>query len=76
MTNSVLRTAFENIAGHLSNLEVMKELVEEIEKHNDSTENTIKALEEKCENTEITLRTDIRILINECQHLQSRMASK
>ena len=76
MTDSVIKTAFENVAGHLSNLEIMRELVEEIEKDTDSIENAIKVLEEKCENTEITLRTDMRILINECRHLQSRMASE
>ncbi len=76
MTDSVLKTAFNNVAGHLSNLEIMGELVLEIEKQNTSFETIITALEEQCENAEITLRTDIRILINECRHLQSRMASK
>ena len=76
MTGPVLRTAFENVAGHFSNLETMTELVEEIGKDTDSLERIIKVLEKKCENAEVTLRTDIRILINECRHLQSRMTSK
>lgn len=76
MTSPVLRTAFENVAGHFSNLDIMKELVGEIEKDTDSIEMTLEVLEKKCENAEVTLRTDIRILINECRHLQSRMTGK
>ncbi|MFW9787131.1 MAG: hypothetical protein ACFFE2_11030 [Candidatus Thorarchaeota archaeon] len=69
MTGSILRTAFENIAPHISNLDSMKSLVDEIEKSTDSLESVVFELESRLEDAEVTLRTDIRILINECRHL-------
>ena len=76
MTNSILRTAFDNVAGHFSNLEAMMDLIKEIEAKDKSIESIIKTLEGKSKDAEITLKTDIRILINECRHLKSRMTSK
>ncbi len=70
MTDSVLRTAFEKVAPHISNLDEMKALVDEIERKADSLDSTISELEKRLENAEVTLRTDIRILINECRHLK------
>ena len=69
MTNSILRTAFERIAPHISNLETMKSLVDEIEV-------TITANDEAIEDAEVTFRTDIRILINDCRHLGDRTTPK
>jgi len=76
MTDSILRTAFENVAGHLSNLEIVMNLIKEIETEERSLESVIVFLEEKSKDAEVTLKTDIRILINECLHLKSRMASE
>ena len=69
MTSSILRAAFENVASHISNLDEVKELVDEIEKKSDSLESVLRELESRLEDAEVTLRTDIRILINECRHL-------
>ena len=76
MTNSILRTAFERIAPHISNLEAVKILVDEIEKKTDSLESVLKELETSLEDAEVTFRTDIRILINECRHLGDRTTPK
>lgn len=76
MTCSILKTAFDNVAGHLSNLEVIMDLIREIETESKSIETNIGRLEEKSKDAEITLKTDIRILINECRHLKSRMTGR
>ena len=76
MTDSILRTAFESVAPHISNLDTVKLLVDEIEKKTDSLESVLNELESKLEDAEVTLRTDIRILINECRHLGDRMTPK
>ncbi len=73
MNNSIIRTAFENVATHISNLETVKELVNSLESENLSPTELIERLQEEIEDAEVTLRTDIRILINECRHLESRM---
>ncbi len=76
MTNSLVRTAFEKVAPHISNLEEMKKLVDEIEKMSDSIDSTIYELESRMDDAEVTFRTDIRILINECRHLGRRTTPK
>lgn len=75
MTGSVLRTAFDNIASHIYNLETVKMLVDDLESENLSFDAVIETLQKKIEDAEVTLRTDIRILINECRHLERRKNS-
>ncbi len=75
MKGSVIRTAFDNIASHISNIDAIRSLVDEIESENLTTDVVIDTLRNKIEDAEVTLRTDIRILINECRHLESRMKS-
>lgn len=76
MSGSILQTAFEKVAPHISNLETIKELVVEIEKKTDSLESVLNELESRLEDAEVTLKTDIRILINECRHLGNRTTPK
>lgn len=76
MMNSILRTAFENVAPYISNMESVKILVEEVEKTTNSLESILGELELRLEDAEVTLRTDIRILINECRHLGDRTTPK
>ena len=76
MTGSIIRTAFEKVAPHIANLDLMKSLVDEIEKETDSLDSVLHELESKLENAEVTFRTDIRILINECRHLGDRTKPK
>ncbi len=75
MTGLVIRTAFDNIASHISNLETVKTIVDDLESENLSFDAAIEILLKKIEDAEVTLRTDIRILINECRHLESRKSS-
>jgi hypothetical protein len=75
MTGSVIRTAFDNVASHISNLDTVRSLVDKLESENLTTNAVIDTLQNKMEEAEVTLRTDIRILINECRHLESRMKS-
>ncbi len=70
MTGSILRTAFEIVAPHISNLDEVRSIVDELEKKVDSIDSIIRELEVRMEEAEVTLRTDIRILINECRHLK------
>jgi hypothetical protein len=76
MTSSILRTAFENVAPHISNLDEIKTLIDEIEERASSPEMILSELESKLDNAEVTLKTDIRILINECRHLGGRKTPK
>jgi hypothetical protein len=76
MPGSILRTAFEKIAPHISNLEEVKIIVDEVDKTADSLESVLNNLEARLDAAEVTLRTDIRILINECRHLGGRTTPK
>ena len=75
MTGSDIRAAFDNIASHISNLETVKTIVDDLESEDLSFDAIIEILQKKIEDAEVTLRTDIRILINECRHLESRKSS-
>lgn len=65
---TILQRSFENVAGHISNLDSMKALVDEVSGECDSIEDLVALLETKMMNAEVTLVTDIRILINEIHH--------
>jgi hypothetical protein len=73
MTDSILKTAFENVAAHISNLDSIREMIDELENQNEPSDRIISILEKRSEDAEVTLRTDIRILINECRHLMRKM---
>jgi len=75
MTDSVIRSAFDNIASHISNIDTIRTIVDELESENQPIDAVIETLQKKIEDAEVTLRTDIRILINECRHLESRKSS-
>ncbi len=75
MTGSDIRAAFDNIASHISNLETVKTIVDDLESEDLSFDAIIEILQKKIEDAEVTLRTDIRILINECRHLERRKNS-
>ena len=75
MTGSDIRAAFDNIASHISNLETVKTIVDDLESEDLSFDAIIEILQKKIEDAEVTLRTDIRILINECHHLERRKSN-
>ncbi len=76
MKESVIRTAFDNIVSHISNMDEIRTLVEKLESENLSTSAIIDYLQREIEDAEVTLRTDIRILINECRHVESGKKGK
>ena len=65
----VLRQSFEQVAGHLANLELVQSIVAETTKKGGSIEDIIQMLENKMNDSEVTLRTDLRILVNEIRHM-------
>ena len=65
----ILQLAFENVAGHISNLDDVQTLVREMLEENITTEMCISLLESKMADSEVTLVTDIRILLNEIHHI-------
>lgn len=73
--NLVLR-AFENSAGHMANLDAMKSIVERLAGHGHSFDDIIQILEREMDEAEVTLQTDLRILINEMRHLVRRKTSR
>ncbi len=69
-SQSELRKAFENVAGHLANLELIQSLVEEALAEVITLDESIRFLKEKTQENDVTVQTDIRILINEIEHLR------
>ncbi|MFX1264899.1 MAG: hypothetical protein ACFFCK_09670 [Promethearchaeota archaeon] len=68
-SDEILLLSFENIAGHLANLGSMRSLVKELTGHGHTIDEAVQVLEGKMEEAEVTLRTDLRILINEIRHV-------
>lgn len=66
--DTILKLSFENVAGHISNLDIVRVLVDEISGECESLQDVISMLESKMSDAEVTLVTDIRILINEIHH--------
>ena len=71
----ILAVAFENVAGHISNLETVKEWVDELLSEKLSLEECIAQLRERSAERDVTFGTDIRILINEIEHISREKAS-
>ena len=76
VANPRFREAFETVAQHLCNLDEISGVVTRIESETDSLEDAVRELEVLLEETEMTLRTDIRILINECRHMMNRKTTR
>ncbi|NOR39408.1 MAG: hypothetical protein GQ580_07465 [Candidatus Thorarchaeota archaeon] len=67
-----IRSAFDNVAAHISNIAALQMLIEELVNECVSIDSVVRDLESRMDGVEITLRTDMRILINEIQHLKER----
>ncbi len=74
VTRPILLIAFENVAGHITNLKTVKSWVDEMLAERKNLEECIRILRERAENEDVTMVTDIRILINEVEH-ESRIRS-
>ena len=68
----LIRTAFERIAGHMANLDRIRGVVERAIQSASSLEEAIGLLRREPVSEDITLMTDIRILINEIEHMVRR----
>jgi len=72
----IIRSAFDNVAAHIFNLSALQMAVDEFVTECISIDSIVHDLESRMDKVEITLRTDMRILINEIQHLRERKFSK
>lgn len=72
----IIRSAFSNVAAHISNLAALQIAVDELMTECISIDGVVHDLESRMDGVEITLRTDMRILINEIQHLKERKSSR
>ena len=68
-SKELLRQSFENIGAYINHLDEIRDIIRRVETTADSTSRVLELLESELLNAEITLRTDIRILINEFKHL-------
>ena len=65
----LLRQSFENVGAYINHLDEIRDIIRRVETTADSTSRVLELLDSELLNAEITLRTDIRILINEFKHL-------
>ena len=64
-----LHDAFENVGAHIANLDDLRNLIASLLTRLNSYQEFIQELNSQMESAEITMRTDIRILINEMQRI-------
>lgn len=74
-SDELLLHAFENSAGHLANLDIVRSIVDGLTGNRLSLDDIIRNLEGEIHEAEVTVKTDLRILINEIRHLMRRMTS-
>jgi hypothetical protein len=67
-----LQQAFRHVAGYMTNINSVKTIIEEIVEEATSVEETITLLTARLKTVDVTVQTDIQILINEVKHLQSK----
>ena len=74
-SKSIIQLAFDEIASHITNLEEIRILIQDISGQEKTTLEIVQLLEMRLETAEVTLRTDLRILLNEIRHIQIRKSS-
>ena len=74
--HEIIRSAFDNVAAHISNMAVLQITVDEFATECVSIDGVVRDLESRMDEVEITLGTDMRILINEIRHLKERKSSR
>jgi len=72
----IIRSAFDNAAAYVSNLAALQMAIDEFVTECISIDDVVRDLESRMDEVEITLRTDMRILINEIRHLKERKSSR
>jgi hypothetical protein len=67
--STILQIAFGNIAAHISNLDEVRDVIDRLVKETTATTELLMALKGMTDCTDVTLRTDLRILLNEVRHV-------
>ncbi len=65
---SVLRLAFDNSAPYITNLDAVRLLIQQAVAHTVSVDDAIAYIENRPPDAEVTLKTDIRILVAAIRH--------
>ena len=74
---SVLRLAFDNSAPYITNLDAVRLLIQQAAAHAVSVDDAIAYIENRHPDAEITLKTDIRILVAAIRHaVRQRKSSR
>jgi hypothetical protein len=68
-SHSIIRVAFQRVAPHASNIQRLREITEVIAGNSEAPEEIVARLRSIMVHEDITVRTDIRILINEIRHI-------
>lgn len=63
-----LHSSFQCVAGHFANLQEVQRIVDRISAEKGSIEDIIQKIEGMMQDVEVTLKTDLRILLNEIRH--------
>lgn len=71
-SKSILQLAFDKVAPHITNLDTIRTMIQDISGDVKSAPEIVQLLEECMETAEVTLRTDLRILLNEIRHIMAR----
>lgn len=71
-SKSILQLAFDKVAPHITNLDTIRTMIQDISGDVKSAPEIVQLLEERMETAEVTLRTDLRILLNEIRHIMAR----
>lgn len=74
-SKSILQLAFDQVVSHICNLEEIRILVQDISGLEKTTLEIVQLLNNHMETAEVTLRTDLRILLNEIRHIMTRKSS-
>ena len=61
--------AFEIVTPYITNLDTISSVIQQLSKERHSLHTSVVLFEKKKGNVDITLRTDIHILINEIKHI-------
>ena len=70
--STLIQLAFENVAAHISNIDAVRDAIDRIVKGVTTSAEVVTALEEMSDCEDVTLKTDLRILLNEVRHILAR----
>ena len=68
----ILLQVLRYVAGHMANIDTMRGIIEEVVQETTSLEEVLHSLTARLKTADVTLQTDIHILINEIKHRESK----